>query len=120
MGKKDTSYVFGASTGLAPEQGDIFWKQHQTRVEKRGFKVKIIFNKEMRKGRKLRHEYYDDHPLHEIRYQHQETMNEFYIYKEHVLIFISLKKPVGILIKNKETVDAYKKFFQTMWKTSKP
>ena len=47
-------------------------------------------------------------------------MNEFYIYKEHVLIFISLKKPVGILIKNKETVDAYKKFFQTMWKTAIP
>jgi len=120
MGKKDVSYVFGASIGLAPEQGDIFWKQHQARVEKRGFKVMIIFNEDMRKGRKLRHEYYDDHPLHEIRYQHQETMNEFYIYKEHVLLFISLKKPVGILIKNKETVDAYKKFFQTMWKTAIP
>lgn len=118
MGKKDTSYVFGASTGLAPEQGDIFWKQHQARVEKRGFKVKIIFNEDMRKGRVLRHEYYDTHPIHEIRYLHQETMNEFYIYKNHVLILISLKKPIGILIKNRETVDAFKKFFETMWKTA--
>jgi hypothetical protein len=116
MGKKDVSYVFGASTGLAPEQGDIFWKQHQARVEKRGFKVMIIFNEDMRKGRILRHEYYDKHPLHEIKYLHQETMNEFYIYKNHVLILISLKKPIGILIKNKETVDAFKKFFETMWK----
>ena len=118
MGKEDVSYVFGASVGLSPRQGDIFWKQHQARVEKRGFKVMIIFNEDMKRGRKLRHEYYDNHPLHKIKYQHQETMNEFYIYKEHVLVFISLKKPVGILIKNKETVDAYKKFFQTMWKTA--
>lgn len=119
MGKKDVSYVFGASVGLSPKQGDIFWKQHQARVEKRGFKVMIIFNEDMKKGRKQRHEYYDNHPIHEIRYLHQETMNEFYIYKKHVLIFISLKKPIGILIKNKETVDAFKKFFETMWKTAR-
>jgi len=119
MSRRDTSYVFGASIGLAPKQGDIFWKQHQRRVEKRGFKVKIIFNEEMRKGRKIRHEYYDSHPKHEIRYLHQATMNEFYIYKEHVLIMISLKKPIGILIKNKESVDAFRKFFKTLWKQAK-
>jgi len=72
----------------------------------------------MREGRKLRHEYYDDHPLHEIRYLHQETMNEFYIYKKYVLILISLKKPIAIMIKNKETVDAFKKFFKTLWKSA--
>lgn len=120
MGRKNTSYVFGASVGLEPKQGDIFWKQHQARVEKRGFKVMIIFNEDMRRGRVLRHEYYDNHPIHEIRYLHQKTMNEFYIYKNHVLIFISLKKPIGILIKNEETVDAFKKFFETMWKTATP
>tara|TARA_Y100000310_G_C20526798_1_gene736448 strand:+ start:24 stop:785 length:762 start_codon:yes stop_codon:yes gene_type:complete len=119
MKNKDTSYVFGASVGLNPKQGDIFWKQHQLRVEKRGFKVKIIFNEDMKKGRKQRHEYYDNHPIHKIKYLHQETMNEFYIYKEHVLTLISLKKPIGILIKNKETVDAYRKFFETMWKLAK-
>ena len=120
MGKKDISYVFGASVGLAPEQGDIFWKQHQARVEKQGFKVMIIFNEDVRKGRTLRHEYYDHHPIHEIKYLHQETMNEFYIYKNHVLTLISLKKPIGVLIKNKETVDAFKKFFETMWKMAVP
>ena len=116
MGKHDTSYVFGASIGLSPELGDIFWKQHQARVEKQGFKVKIIFNEDMQRGRVLRHEYYDNHPIHELRYLHQKTMNEFYIYKNHVLILISLKKPIAILIKNKETVDAFKIFFETMWK----
>ena len=119
MSKKDVSYVFGASVGMAPEQGDIFWKQHQARLDKRGFKVMIIFNEEMRKGRKQRHEYYDEKSIHEVRYLHQNTLNEFYVYKEHVLVLISLRKPIAIVIKNEETVDAFKKFFKTMWKNSK-
>lgn len=120
MGKKDVSLVFGASIGLAPKQGDVFWKQHQTRVEKKGFKVKIIFNEDMKAGKVNRHEYYDLHSVHEVRYLHQETMNEFYIYKDHVLTLISLKKPIGILIKNKETVDAFRKFFKSMWEIALP
>ena len=119
MNKKDTSYVFGASVGLDPKQGDIFWKQHQARVEKKGFKVKIIFNEDMRAGRIIRHEYYDHHQRHGIRYLHQKTFNEFYVYNDHVLIFISLKKPLGILIKNKETVKAFRQFFETMWQLAK-
>ena len=119
MSKNDVSDVFGASMGLDPEQGDIFWKQHQTRVEKRGFKVRIIFNEDMKKGRKQRHEYYDQNKKHEVRYLHQQTFNEFYIYKNHVLILISLRKPIAILIKNKETVEAFIQFFNTMWKQAK-
>jgi HTH-type transcriptional regulator, sugar sensing transcriptional regulator len=119
MHKNDVSDVFGASTGLAPKLGDIFWKQHQRRVEEKGFKVRIIFNEDMREGSPQRHEYYDNHAKHEIKYLHEETLNEFYVYKHHVLIFISLQKPIGILIKNKETVDAYRKFFKTMWKQAK-
>jgi len=119
MGRGDVSDVFGASVGLAPQQGDIFWKQHQARVEKRGFKVRIIFNEDMREGRKQRHEYYDGHPLHEIRYLHQQTLNEFYIYKEHVLILISLRIPIAIIIKNKETVEAFRQFFKTLWAQAK-
>ncbi|MFC1753589.1 TrmB family transcriptional regulator [Thermoproteota archaeon] len=120
MKKGEVSDVFGASVGLAPKQGDIFWKQHQARVEKQGFKVRIIFNEDMRLGRKLRHEYYDNHKLHEMRYLHEKTLNEFYIYKKYVLILISLKKPIAIMIKNKETVDAFRKFFKTLWKTAIP
>ena len=118
MTKKDVSFVFGASAGKHPDYADIFWKKHQARVEKRGYKVKIIFNEDMRK-RKQRHEYYDDHKVHEIRYLHQSTPVESYIYSKYVLLFISLEKPIGILIKNLETVEAFKKFFETMWKQAK-
>src|SRR3989338_3781832 len=119
MTKNEISDVFGASVGLDPEQGDIFWKQHQIRVEKKGFKVRIIFNEDVKKGRRQRHEYYDKSKKHEIRYLHQQTFNEFYIYKTHVLILISLRKPIAIVIKNKETVEAFRQFFETMWKQAK-
>lgn len=118
MQKEDTSDVFGASAGPNPKVGDIFWAQHQARVDKRGYKVRIIFNKDMKK-RKQRHVYYDTHKKHEIKYLHQETPNEFYIYKEYVLILISLKQPIAIMIKNKETVKSFRQFFQTMWKQAK-
>ncbi|MFH1451761.1 MAG: helix-turn-helix domain-containing protein [archaeon] len=119
MGKEDVSEVFGASIGLDPNQGDIFWKQHQSRVEKRKFKVRIIFNEDMKKEAPQRHEYYDNHPLHQIKYLHQKTLNEFYIYNDYVLILISLKTPIAILIKNKETVKAYRQFFKSLWNQAK-
>ncbi|MBT4604735.1 hypothetical protein HOC01_03785 [archaeon] len=117
--KKDTSDVFGASVGLAPKQGDIFWKQHQLRVEKLGYKVRIIFNEDLKKNRKQRYEYYVEHPLHEIRYLHQKTLTEFYVYNEAVLILISLETPIGIMVKSKETVKSFRQFFQTLWKQAK-
>ena len=118
MSKGDESLVFGASAGKEPEVGDIFWRKHQARVEKRGFKVRIIFNEDMRK-RKQRHIYYDNCKLHEIRYLHQKTLVETYVYNEYVLLFISQKKPIGILMKNQETVDGFRKFFETLWKQAK-
>lgn len=119
MQKGDVSDVFGASAGVNPTVSDIFWAQHQARVEKRGYKVRIIFNEDMKK-RKKRHVYYDTHKKHEIRYLHQKTPNEFYIYKDYVLLLISLNQPIAILIKNKETVTAFRQFFKTMWKQAKP
>ncbi len=119
IGKGDESLVFGASIGKSPKQGDIFWKQHQRRLDKRGYKVRIIFNEDMRK-QKQRHEYYDSKPeLHEVRYLHLTTLTEHYIYNDYVLHFISLKKPIGILLKNKEAVESFKQFFETLWKTAK-
>ena len=84
MSKGDISLVFGASIGKKPEKADIFFINHQQRVEKKGYKVKIIFNEDM-KQRKERHEYYDNHKIHEIRYLHQSTFTETYIYKDSVL-----------------------------------
>ncbi len=118
MSKKDTSFVFGASIGKKPEKADIFFINHQKRVEKQGYKVKIIFNVDMRQ-RKERHEYYDNHKIHEIRYLHHSTFTETYIYKNSVLLLMLLENPIAIRIKSNEAVDSFTKFFETLWKIAK-
>lgn len=118
MGKGDESLVFGASIGKHPEQADIFFSKHQQRVNTRGYKVRIIFNEDMR-SRKDRYSYYVNHSLHKIRFLHQETFTELYIYKDSVLFLMLMKKPIAIRVKNDEAVDSMKKFFETIWKQAK-
>jgi len=118
LGRGDESLVFGASIGKSPEQADVFFSQHQKRVEERGYKVRIIFNEDMRK-RKQRHEYYDKSKLHEIRYLHQTTFTELYVYKDYVLILMLLENPIGIRVRGKEAVASFVQFFETMWRQAK-
>lgn len=119
MGKNDESLVFGASIGKDPQQADIFFRQHQQRIQRRGYKVRIIFNEDIRK-RKKRYAYYTQSRLHEIRFLHQQTLTELYIYKEYVLFLILLKRPIAIRVKNREAVDSFRQFFETMWKQARP
>ncbi|MFA6213687.1 MAG: helix-turn-helix domain-containing protein [Candidatus Micrarchaeia archaeon] len=118
MAKGDESLVFGASIGKNPRQADMFFSQHQRRVEKRGYRVRIIFNNDMR-GRKDRYKYYAEHKLHKIRFLHSQTFTELYIYKKSVLFLMLLEKPIAINVKNSEVVDSFRKFFETMWKEAK-
>jgi predicted transcriptional regulator len=118
LGKGDESLVFGASVGKSPEQADVFFRQHQQRVEERGYKVRIIFNEDMRK-RRQRYEYYDISRLHEIRYLHQTTFTELYVYKDYVLILMLLEDPIGIRVRGREVVASFVQFFETMWKQAR-
>lgn len=110
--------VFGASAGQNSEQADMFYNKYHKKVQKVGFKVKIIFNEELRKN-KERTRYYKTSKKHEVRYLHQETLAEVNLYEETVLLVLLLKKPLVIRIKNKEAYDSYKKYFESLWKQAK-
>lgn len=118
MKKGEESLVFGASVGKQPDQGDIFFKKHQERVEKRGYSVRIIFNEDIRK-RKQRYRYYLHHKNHQIRFLHTATFTEIYVYKDYVLFLMLLEKPIAISVKSKDAVDSFRKFFETIWKQAK-
>lgn len=118
MGRGDESLVFGASIGKDPKQADIFFTRHQQRVEKRGYKVRIIFNEDMR-SRRDRYKYYVNHRIHQIRFLYQTTFTELYIYKDRVLFLMLLKKPIAIVVWNSEAVASFRQFFETMWKLAK-
>ena len=119
LGKGDVKYVFGASKGKSPRQMDIFLSEYQKKVNKKGYKIKIIFNEDV-KGHKNRTDYYEKSNIHEVRYLHQETFTELIIYKNIGIFLILLKKPILIRVKNNEAADSFKKFFYTMWETAKP
>lgn len=119
MSKKDESLVFGASIGKNPKQADIFFRSHQQRVEKQGYKVRIIFNDDMR-ARKDRYKYYVGHGKHGIRFLHSRTLTELYVYKKSVLFLLLLEKPIAINVKSAEVVSSFRQFFETMWKEAKP
>lgn len=118
LSKGDENYIFGASQGLNPKQADIFFSQYYREVQKKGYKVKIIFNENIR-GNKARTGYYSTTKPHEVRYLYQDTFTELNFYKDTVLFVMLLSKPMVIRVKSKEAADSFKKFFETMWKQAK-
>jgi len=114
----DENYVFGAGYGHDKERADLFFSQYYEKVKKAGYKVKIIFNEDVRDN-KERTKYYIASKKHEVRYLHQDTLAEVNIYKNTVLIIILIKKPIIIRISSEEATDSYKKYFEVLWKQAK-
>ncbi|MFH1276043.1 MAG: helix-turn-helix domain-containing protein [Candidatus Woesearchaeota archaeon] len=119
LGPKDINYIFGASIGKDWKQADIFFKWYRRISEDKGYKIKIIFNEDVR-GHEARTDYWENTPRHEARYLHQETFTELNFYKDVVLFVMLFKKPIIVRVKNKEAADSFKKFFETMWWQAKP
>ncbi|MFH1849847.1 MAG: helix-turn-helix domain-containing protein [archaeon] len=114
MSKGDVKYVFGASKGKSPEQMNLFLSSYMKEVNKKGYKIKIIFNENVR-GYKKRTDLWVKHPLHEVKYLHQDTFTEFLLYKRVSILLMLLRRPILIRIRNDEAYDSLLKFFSTMW-----
>jgi len=117
--KGDENLVLGASQGLDPMQSDIFFSQYYKKVDKQGYKIRVIFNEELRSNPR-RTKYFLTHPIHKARFLHQETFSEMNVYKDTVLMILLTRKPVVIRVKSQEAADSFRKFFATMWSQAKP
>lgn len=118
LNKGDENLIFGASQGLNSKQADLFFSQYYKRQDNKGYKIKIIFNEELRKN-KERTEHFIKSKIHEIRFLHNDTFTELNLYKDVVQVIMLLENPMVIRIKNKEAADAFRKFFNTMWKMAR-
>ncbi len=118
LSKGDENLIFGASMGRNYEKSDHFFSNYYKKVNKKKYKIKIIFNEEVR-GHAERTNYFVKSKIHEVRYLHQNTFTELNLYKDTVLIIMLLEKPIIIRVKNKDAADSFKKFFDTMWKIAK-
>ncbi len=117
LSKGDINYVFGASMGHDSKQADLFFSRYNKQADSSGYKIKVIFNENVR-GHSARTDFYTN-KNHEVRYLYQDTFTELNFYKDTVLFVMLLKKPIVIRVKNKDAADSFKKFFEMMWKLAK-
>lgn len=119
LSRDDENLIFGASQGRNSKQADIFFSQYYKKADKKGYKIKIIFNEEVKKN-KERINYFVKSKIHKIKFLHNNTFTELNLYKDTVLIIMLLENPLVIRIRNKEASDSFRKFFESMWKIAKP
>jgi len=103
--------ILGASP-KAYEVLKFYFKWYDKKRKKKKIKVKIIaYDKKIK-----------DIPLAEIRYlpQKYESPVAMNIYGHKTAIILWAKQPIVIAIREKEIADAYKNYFELMWKIAKP
>ncbi len=108
----ETYYAFGAGKGENIKQIQLFFaKLHQKRMGKK-VHSKIIFNR----SSKGLFESQEKSKLVEAKYLLESTPAAINIYKDFTLIAILNEDPITFLIKNKETADSFREYFNSMWK----
>src|SRR3989344_4960818 len=113
--EKEHFYAFGAGEGKNVPQMQLFFNNlHKKRTEKK-VRTHIIFN-ESAKGMFRSQE---KSSLVEARYIAQTTPASINLYKDYTVIAILNEEPITILIKNKETSESFKEYFNIMWKVAK-
>lgn len=94
-----------------------YFKDYVRRRIKKGMKLKMIWDEGSR-GK-----YYTKTPLVESRFLPNEVCSyaALRIYGNKVaLMLFSEEQPIAVVIENKAIADGYRKYFEVMWKASKP
>lgn len=103
-----------AATGYWNTVSKPFFSQYDLMRKKLGVKQKMIFSSDMRSS-------VENIPLSEKRYLPKyETPVSMGIYGDKVSIIMWTSTPFAILIKEKAIADAYRNYFNTLWKIARP
>ena len=115
--KGDILYVMSAPKEANEKFGAYLLDWNKRRVKK-GVKLRILYNNDSRKYGKLRKAM----KLTSVRYMNQklETPAWVDIFQDYVINLNVHTTPVCFLMKNKDSADSYRKYFEIMWKQAKP
>jgi len=104
--------ILGASP-LAYETLQFYFKWYDKTRKQKKIKTRIIATDKKITKSKI--------PLAEIKYLPEKYSNPVAvnIYNDKTAIIVWAKEPIAILIKNKEIANAYKTYFELMWKIAK-
>lgn len=115
--KGDYIYIMGAPRKANERFQPVLMNWNRKRVNL-GIKMKVIYNHDCREFGEKRKRM----KLTEVRYmkQHLETPAWIDIFGDYVATLNVHGVPVVFLIKDKESADSYRKYFEILWKQSKP
>jgi HTH-type transcriptional regulator, sugar sensing transcriptional regulator len=113
--KGDSLFVWGVPRE-ANQRFEGFLMEWNKRREKKGVKLKIIYNHDCKNFGTKRKRF----PLTKVRYMKQEleTPAWMHIFGNNVAIF-NVDGPIIFLMHNKQTADSYRNHFNILWKQAK-
>lgn len=113
----DTVYVMSAPREANEKFGAYLLDWNKRRVKKKA-KLKILYNNDNRDFGKLRRKM----KYSSVRYMEKGTETPAWVdvFGDYVCTINVHGTPVCFLIKNKESAESYKKYFDLLWKQAKP
>lgn len=107
--------IMGVSKIANEKFGAYLLEWNEERI-KQGIKMRIIYNHNSREFGKLR----EKMALTEVRYMKPELETPAWIdiFKDYVITINIHGNPICFLIRDKESANSYKKYFEVMWKTA--
>lgn len=115
--KGNTIYVMGPPREANEKYNAFFLEWNKKRVKK-GVYLKILYSHDGRDFGKQRKKL----KYTQVRYMKKELETPAWVdvFEDYVVTVNVHATPVCFLIKNKESVESYKKYFDLMWKQAKP
>ena len=110
-------YIIGAGTSKNEQKLELFYTKYGKLAFSKNLNIKSIFNEDARAyikriEKNIKRKY-------NKRFLFEHTPTEMLIFKEFVSIIIRREEPLVILIKDRETSDSFKKYFEALWKIAK-
>ena len=112
----ETYYVLGANYGEVEGLRQFFYSHHMRR-NKKGIKVKMLANEEVKENieetTKLNSEI-------RLLPRYMGTKMQTVFYKNKVFVAIWTKEPAGFLMESEEAAKSFRTYFEELWKIAKP
>lgn len=108
--------VYGAPETSLRIMGEYFWENYTLKRREKKIKVKMIFNNELKSFSRIIMD-----KLTEIRYlpKQFDNLTETTVYGNKVAITVWAEKPITTLIHDERIANAYRKYFELLWKIAK-
>ena len=115
--KNEEVYIIGAGTGKEEKKLELFYTKYGRMAFEKEIKIKVIFNENARNyikkiEKNLKKTY-------NKRFLFDYTPTEILIFMNMTAVIFRRDEPIVVLIKDKETADSFRKYFEELWNIAK-